>query len=54
MPLSITSRAACSWEPPRSSSQFADHSMFMSLPLISDLGRATGNVSVAGELVNVS
>jgi hypothetical protein len=40
--FSIGSRCAVAVEPPRSSSQFADHSIFMSLPEISDLGRATG------------
>ena len=54
MPRSITSWAACSCEPPRSSSQLADHSTFMSLPVSRLLGRATGNVSVCGELSSVS
>ena len=44
MPLSIGSLAACSMLPPRSSSQLADHSTFICLPLMSDLGRATGKV----------
>ena len=54
MPASMTSRAACSEDPPRSSSQLADQVMSMSSPLIKDFGRATGNVSVSGELVRVS
>ena len=41
-------------EPPRSSSQFADHEIFMSSPVSSDLGRATGVCSCAGALVSVA
>ena len=40
--------------PPRSSSQLADHSIFMSLPLSSDLGRATGVCCCGGAVVSVS
>jgi hypothetical protein len=50
---SIGSRCAVAVEPPRSSSQFADHSIFMSMPLIRDLGRATGVCSCAGASVSV-
>ena len=50
---SIGSRWAVSVEPPRSSSQLADHSIFMSWPLISDFGRATGVCSWAGASVRV-
>ena len=51
---SIGSRCAVSVEPPRSSSQLADHSIFMFLPLISDFGRATGVCSWAGASVSVA
>ena len=54
MPLSIRSRLACSWLPPRLSSQLADHFTCIGLPLIRLCGLATGKVSVAGELINVS
>ena len=54
MPLSSTSLGPWSGEPPRSSSQLADQVIFMSLPLISDFGRATGVCSWAGALVSVS
>ena len=40
--------------PPRSSSQFADQEIFMSLPEMSDLGRATGVCSCAGASVSVA
>jgi len=40
--------------PPRSSSQFADHEIFMSSPVISDLGRATGMSSPSGALMRFS
>ena len=46
--LSIGSWCTVAGEPPRSSSQLADHSIFMSLPEISDFGRATGVCSCAG------
>ena len=45
MPLSITSRLACSRLPPRLSSQLADHFTCIGLPLIRLCGCATGNVS---------
>ncbi|MEJ7705126.1 MAG: hypothetical protein WKF47_16415 [Geodermatophilaceae bacterium] len=45
--------AVVAGDPPRSSSQLADHSIFMSLPEISDLGRATGVCSCAGASVRV-
>ena len=41
-------------EPPRLSSQFDDHSIFMSLPDSSDFGRATGVCSCAGASVSVA
>jgi len=51
-------RTGSSWvsvgPPPRSSSQLADHLTFMSLPVSSDLGRATGVCCCAGALVSVS
>jgi hypothetical protein len=40
--------------PPRLSSQFADQRIFMSLPVSSDLGRATGVCFWDGALVSVS
>ena len=43
----IGSPAAISLPPARESSQFADQVIFVSLPVSSDLGRATG-VSLAG------
>jgi len=46
------SYVAC--EPPRSSSQLADHEIFMSWPLIRDFGRATGVCSCAGASVSVA
>ncbi len=47
--------AEMSFGPPaRSSSQFADQEIFMSSPLMSDFGRATGVCSCAGALVRVS
>ncbi len=52
--LSSTSLSPWSGEPPRSSSQLADHSIFMSLPEMSDFGRATGVCSCSGALVSVS
>ena len=52
--FSIGSRCAVAVEPPRSSSQLADHSTFMVLPLISDFGRATGVCCCAGAVVSVS
>ena len=52
--LSIGSCFAVAAEPPRLSSQFADHSIFMSLPESSDFGRATGVCSCAGASVSVA
>ncbi len=52
--FSRTSFSLVAAEPPRSSSQFADQEIFMSLPLIRDLGRATGVCSCSGALVRVS
>ena len=52
--FSIGSRWVFAVEPPRSSSQLADHSIFMFLPEISDFGRATGVCSWAGASVNVA
>jgi hypothetical protein len=51
--FSMGSRRAVAVEPPRSSSQLADHSTFMSSPEISDFGRATGVCSWAGASVSV-
>ena len=42
------SRPICSGPPPRSSSQFAPQVTLVSSPVIKDLGRATGVVSIAG------
>ncbi len=52
--FSTTSWSPWSAEPPRSSSQLADQEIFMSLPVIRDLGRATGVCSWSGALVSVS
>ncbi len=52
--LRIGSASVRSGPPPRSSSQLADHCTFMSLPVSSDLGRATGVCRCAGALVSVS
>ena len=41
-------------EPPRLSSQFADQVILVSLPVRSDLGRATGVCSWAGASVSVA
>jgi hypothetical protein len=54
MPLSIGSLVACSREPPRSSSQFADHETLIGLPLMIEYGRATGKFFCAGALSSVS
>ena len=43
------SLGASSGPPARSSSQFADHSIFISLPEMSDFGRATGVCSPSGD-----
>ena len=51
---SIGSCFSVAVEPPRSSSQFDDHSIFMSLPVSSDFGRATGVCSCAGASVSVA
>ena len=52
--FSIGSSLAVAVDPPRSSSQLADHSTFMFLPEISDCGRATGVCSWAGASVRVA
>ena len=54
MPRSMTSLAACSREPPRSSSQLALQEMLIGLPEISECGRATGKFFCAGALSSVS
>ncbi|OPZ55077.1 MAG: hypothetical protein BWY91_01275 [bacterium ADurb.BinA028] len=54
MPLSIGSLTACRREPPRSSSQLADHETFIGLPVMSEKGRATGKFFWAGALSTVS
>ena len=54
MPLSMTSRLAFSWLPPRLSSQLADQLTFIGLPEISEIGRATGKCCCAGALISVS
>ena len=54
MPLSIGSLWPFSAVPPRSSSQLAPQRISMSLPVIIDFGRATGTVSIGGELMRVS
>jgi hypothetical protein len=54
MPLSIGSWWPRSCVPPRSSSQLAPQRISVSLPVIIDFGRATGVVSIAGELMSVS
>jgi len=51
---STGSAAVSSGAPPRLSSQLALQVTFMSSPLISDLGRATGVCSWSGALVSVS
>ncbi len=51
--FSIGSRSAVACEPPRLSSQLDDQVIFMSLPLRSDFGRATGVCSWAGASVSV-
>ena len=43
-----------SGEPPRSSSQFADHDTFIGLPLIRLRGGATGMCSPSGAVVRFS
>ena len=50
----IGSPARISGLPPRSSSQFADHSTFIGLPLIRLRGGATGKFSPSGALVRFS
>ena len=45
---------ASSGPPARSSSQLADHSIFMFLPVMSDLGRATGVCSPKGAEMSMS
>ncbi len=52
--LSTGSLRVSSGPPPRSSSQFADHWIFMFLPLMSDFGRATGVCCWGGAVVSVS
>ena len=52
--FSIGSRWAVAVEPPRSSSQLADHSIFMFWPEIRDFGLATGVCSWAGASVSVA
>ena len=54
MPRSMTSLAACSRDPPRSSSQLALHETLIGLPEISEWGRATGKFFCAGALSSVS
>ena len=51
---STGSAGASSGAPARLSSQFALHRIFMSSPLISDFGRATGVCSCSGAFVSVS
>jgi hypothetical protein len=51
---SMTSLCPWSTEPPRSSSQLALQAMFMALPEISEMGRATGVCSWAGAFVRVA
>ncbi len=48
------SSGTISGEPPRSSSQFADHSTFIGLPLIRLRGGATGIWSPSGAVVRFS
>ena len=48
------SRCPSSVVPPRSSSQFADHVIFVSSPVMSDFGRATGKSSPSGASMSVS
>jgi hypothetical protein len=50
---SSTSFSPWSGEPPRSSSQLADQDTFVSFPVSSDCGRATGVCSWAGASVSV-
>ncbi|OSY50179.1 hypothetical protein BG846_04214 [Streptomyces fradiae ATCC 10745 = DSM 40063] len=52
--FSRTSLSRVAAEPPRSSSQLADQEIFMSLPVMRDLGRATGVCSPSGASVRVS
>jgi hypothetical protein len=52
--LSRTSLSPWSVDPPRSSSQLALQLTFMSCPLISDFGRATGVCSCNGALMRLS
>ena len=52
--FSIGSCSSVAAEPPRSSSQLDDHVIFMSLPVSSDFGRATGVCSCAGASVRVA
>ena len=51
---SIGSAVVSSGAPARLSSQFALQRIFMSSPLISDFGRATGVCSCSGAFVSVS
>jgi hypothetical protein len=44
----------CSVEPPRLSSQFADQVIFVSSPVMSDFGRATGVCFCSGAVVRFS
>src|SRR6185503_817507 len=50
----IGSLAASSLPPASESSQLADHEIFVSFPVISDLGRATGVCSPAGAVSRCS
>ena len=50
----IGSPGRISGEPPRSSSQFADHDTFIGLPLIRLRGGATGMCSPSGAVVRFS
>ena len=52
--FSIGSCSRVALEPPRLSSQLDDQVIFMSLPVSSDLGRATGVCSWAGASVRVA
>ena len=52
--LSMTSRLAFSWLPPRLSSQLADQLTFIGLPEMSEIGRATGKCFCAGAFSSVS
>lgn len=50
----IGSRCPSSDVPPRLSSQLADHVTFVSSPVMSDFGRATGKSSPRGASTSVS